>query len=281
MPELPEVETTRRGLEPLLAGRTIVHIAVRAPKLRQVIPTSLAHLKGVRVTQITRRAKYILIHLDNAKSLIVHLGMTGGFFKRTDNDAIQRHDHIVFYLDNTDIIAFHDPRRFGLMDLAPTGDLTHHSALADLGPEPLEDSFTPAILRRMLGARKTSIKAALLDQSVVAGLGNIYVSEALFGAGIHPESPANTLTAPAIKHLHHHIQKVLRAALKAGGSTLRDYQHPSGELGFFQDQFAVYDRASAPCPGCTCRLNKTGGIQRIVQNGRSTYFCATKQKLSP
>lgn len=279
MPELPEVETVMRALTPILRGQTVVRATARVKKLRTPIPARFAkRIEGQTIKALARRAKYILITLSGGEIMVVHLGMTGGFFERADTDTLQKHDHVVFELGNGKRVAFHDPRRFGSIDLVAAGELDTYPALAVLGPEPLADAFTPKVLADALKARKTSMKATLLNQHVVAGLGNIYVSEALFLSGIHPERLANTLTPAEVKRLHPAIKQVLQAAIAAGGSTLRDYRHPDGELGFFQDQFAVYGRAGEKCPGCTCAIAKTGGVRRIVQNGRSTFFCDKKQR---
>lgn len=227
--------------------------------------------------KLDRRAKYILAHLGSGEILVIHLGMTGGFFERPHGTLLLKHDHIILELDDGTRLAFHDPRRFGQLDLIAPGKINEYKSLMALGPEPLAPEFTAKILGTALSRRKTSIKAALLNQHVVAGLGNIYVSEALFLSGIHPERLACDLCAAEVKRLHQAIPRVLKAAIRAGGSTLRDYRHPDGELGFFQDQFAVYGRAGQACPGCTCHPNKTGGIERITQNGRSTFFCPRKQ----
>ena len=272
MPELPEVETVMRGLSPLLIDRVISVVELRAPSLRSPLPKTIAkRLQGQRFISLRRRAKYILADLSGGDTLLIHLGMTGGFFIRNKNQ-LETHDHMVFHLDNGQVIAYHDPRRFGQIEIIPAG--TTHKAIASLGPEPLNPDFTPNILAAAITNKKTHIKAALLDQSIVAGIGNIYASEALFHACIHPERQAGTLKKPEISKLTQSIKDVLMASIKAGGSTLRDYRTPNGELGFFQDQFAVYGREGEKCPDCNCR----NGINRITQNGRSTFFCSKKQR---
>lgn len=279
MPELPEVETVMRALTPLMQGRRIARVTKRTAKLRTSLPDQFEnHLTGQTIQSLSRRAKYILMHLSNDHILIIHLGMTGGFHIRNPAEDPQKHDHVIFDLDSGARLSFHDPRRFGFMDLASAADLPTYPALASLGPEPLGDDFTPPLLASRLKNKKTPIKTALLDQHVVAGLGNIYVAEALFQAGIHPERHAGGLTLPEIERLVSATKTVLHTAIQAGGSTLRDYRQPDGEFGLFQDQFAVYGRAGQACPGCTCKTSQTGGITRIVQASRSTFYCARKQK---
>lgn len=275
MPELPEVETTVRGLQKLLVGQRLAAVQVRVPKLRFPLPKSLArNLTGATIESVTRRAKYILIGLDNGKTLLVHLGMSGRMHQIAPMQAPAKHDHLVLRLANDVRITFNDPRRFGLLDLCSTGTLPQHKLLAPLGPEPFSRALTVAYLASSLRGRKTSIKQVLLDQRVVAGLGNIYVSEALFWSGIHPARAAGSLKAAELQKLVPAIQKVLKASIKAGGTSMRDYVQADGAMGFFQDQFAVYDRAGLPCPGCNCKKS----VQHVVQGGRSTYFCPKKQR---
>jgi formamidopyrimidine-DNA glycosylase len=246
------------------------------------MPKDLAKtLRGRSILMIARRAKYILIGLSDHLTLIAHLGMTGGFAERPSAkvEDLQKHDHLVLTLDNGRVVAFFDPRRFGQIDLNLTAHLAHHRSLKDLGPEPLERSFTGRVLHERLAGKRTAIKIALLDQCVVAGVGNIYASEALFYAGVHPARQAGTLTLSDCVTLVQAIKKVLRRSIAAGGSTLKDYRQVNGELGFFQDRFAVYDRGGQPCPGCQCSPKKTGGIARTVQGGRATYFCPTRQPI--
>ncbi len=280
MPELPEVETVRRGLEPVLKGRRIVKVTVRRGDLRRPLPNDfVCRIEGRRVIGVGRRAKYLVVTLDGGEALIVHLGMSGRIkiFKKTP-PAPEAHDHVLFETDKGVHIYYCDPRRFGLMALARTDDLDGHPFFRDLGPEPLERSFTGPVLAARLKGRKTSIKAALMDQKVVAGLGNIYVSECLFRAGISPRRKASTVQGGRAAKLTRAIKDVLRKAIRAGGSSLRDHRRPSGKLGYFQFQFAVYTRAGEKCPGCTCDVRKTGGIRQISQAGRSTFYCATRQR---
>ena len=281
MPELPEVETVRRGLQPHLEGRRIARAEARRPDLRWPLPPDLVQvLTGARVTGLRRRSKYILADLEDRGSLLLHLGMSGrmliegeaqGEFHR-DPAILPRHDHVVIWNDQGTRITFNDARRFGMVDLVAPG--AEHPLLAHLGPEPLSDEFTPEVLVRAFGGRRAPVKAALLDQRIVAGLGNIYVSEALHRAGIDPRRAAGRIGPARLAALVGHIRDVLIEAIAAGGSSLRDHRQASGELGYFQHSFRVYDREGAPCPSPGC----PGHIRRIVQSGRSSYFCALCQK---
>jgi len=282
MPELPEVETVCRGLRPPLLGRVLTSVAARRPDLRKPLPPDLAtQLTGRRVRAIDRRAKYILLRTEDATSgaegpvMIAHLGMSG---RMTISPAIpneyDKHDHVIFITDQGVVVRFNDPRRFGLIDLAAPAALDGHPLLAGIGPEPLSDAFTAAGLHTALAGRRSPIKSVLLDQGVVAGIGNIYASEALFTAGIHPERLAHAVTAAECAALVAAIQAVLARAIAAGGSSLRDHVQPSGELGYFQHQWAVYGRAGERCPGCTCG---NGDIQRLVQANRSSFYCPHRQ----
>ncbi|MDB4173058.1 bifunctional DNA-formamidopyrimidine glycosylase/DNA-(apurinic or apyrimidinic site) lyase [bacterium] len=286
MPELPEVETVRRGLLPVLENRVLETVTVRRRDLRFPIPAQLAkRLTGATVAALDRRAKYILMRMTNGYVAILHLGMSGrikiwhpgmaGMGKKPD---LETHDHVIFTTDQGAMVIFNDPRRFGSLLLSSDNELADHKLLKDLGPEPFDPAFDGAALAARLKGRNTSIKAALLDQRTVAGLGNIYVSESLFRAGISPKRLARTVQGGRATKLHQAIQDVLTDAIAAGGSTLRDHRQPDGELGYFQHQFAVYDQTSKACPGCTCSIRKTGGIKQIVQSGRSTFYCARMQR---
>ncbi len=279
MPELPEVETVCRGLGVRLVGRRLVRVDQRRPGLRQPFPEDMpARLTGRRVTAIRRRAKYLLMSLDDGWAVILHLGMSGRLVISDAPGAPPgRHDHVILETDDGAVVMFNDARRFGLMTLSLETGLAAHPLLAGLGPEPLAPGFTPKALSARLAGRATPIKTALLDQTVVAGLGNIYVAEALFHAGISPLRPAASVAGPPAARLVPAIRRVLKAAIAAGGSSLRDYVQTSGELGYFQHQFAVYDRAGLPCPGCHCAVAETGGIQRLTQANRSTYYCPRRQ----
>jgi formamidopyrimidine-DNA glycosylase len=290
MPELPEVETVRRGLEPILEGRRLMRVEQRRPDLRFPFPSRFAErLTGRRVTALDRRGKFLLVHLDDGATWLVHLGMSGCF--RIDDAADlgcletpdparhdRRHDHLIVETSEGRTLRFHDPRRFGFMDLVPTAALAGNPFLASLGPDPFSAGFDVAWLAHACRARRAPLKAVLLDQAVVAGMGNIYASESLFRARLSPERAAAALNGRQAGRLVRAIRAVFTEAIAAGGSTLRNHRQPSGELGCFQHAFAVYGRAGLGCPGCRCDPQRTGGIRRIVQSGRSTYFCADRQR---
>ena len=296
MPELPEVETVRRGLEPAMQDARFVKVEVHRGDLRWPLPKDFARrLEGTTVTGLGRRAKYLLADLSSGDVLLMHLGMSGSFhvFKAGAGSGAQKlsryyherenhaaHDHVVFHMSLGAIVTFNDPRRFGFMKLVPRQKLDTEPLLRGLGPEPLGNAFDAATLARACRGKKTSLKAALLDQRVVAGLGNIYVCEALFRAKLSPKRQASTIAtrngAPneRAEHLVAAIRAVLNEAIRAGGSSLRDHRQTDGELGLFQHNFRVYDREGEPCPTPGCG----GTIKRIVQNGRSTFFCPVCQK---
>lgn len=284
MPELPEVETVRRGLIPILEGRRILRAEVRGKGLRIPFPEGLGgRLEGRRVRAVGRRAKYIVVAFeDSGEALLVHLGMSGRVTlagARGDNRAMPPgpHDHVVLETDGGARITFSDARRFGLMTLTGESALASHPLLAGLGPEPLDPTFDGALLARRLKGRASPIKAALLDQRVVAGLGNIYVCEALYRARLSPRRKAGSIGPARAGRLAAAITGVLTEAIAAGGSSLRDHRRPSGELGYFQHSFAVYGRGGAPCPDCP-RDAACSGIRRIVQGGRSTFYCPRLQR---
>ena len=297
MPELPEVETVMRGLAAVLTGGVIERAELRRADLRWPFPAGLAQrLTGARVLGFRRRAKYMLMRLEGGDSLLIHLGMSGRMVARArHSDAVIRlapqggasdarghnappelHEHML--LETADWrVGFVDPRRFGALDLVRTDAEDAHRFLSGLGPEPLEDGFTAAVLAAALAGKRTPIKAALLDQRVVAGLGNIYVSEALFRAGISPRRLAQTIPGARAARLVPAIRAVLADSIAAGGSSLRDYVRSDGELGFFQERFCVYDREDQPCPTCP-GVPPCQGIQRIVQSGRASFYCPRRQK---
>jgi len=273
MPELPEVETVRRGLEPVMTDQRIAHAGVHREGLRWPFPQNMvARLEGQRIERLRRRAKYILADLDGGESLIIHLGMSGRMLI-SDGDALIKHDHVVLDMENGKRIAFNDPRRFGMMDLCATDQLGDHRMFKGMGPEPLGNSFDAEYLGERLKGRKVSIKSALLDQKIVAGLGNIYVCEALWRTGIAPTQKGGDVGGERVELLVSTIRDVLRAALVAGGSSLKDYRQADGELGYFQHSFAVYGREGEPCKTEGCGAN----IARIAQSGRSTFYCPTCQ----
>ncbi|MDF1728575.1 MAG: bifunctional DNA-formamidopyrimidine glycosylase/DNA-(apurinic or apyrimidinic site) lyase [Sulfitobacter sp.] len=292
MPELPEVETVRRGLRPAMEGAVIARAEVNRPDLRWPFPVDMAQrLTGQRVLGLRRRSKYILADLASGESLLVHLGMSGRMVVSGDpagletaratigefvhaHPAPEKHDHVVFHMDNGARVTFNDPRRFGAMDLMQTLEAEAHKLLANLGPEPLGNQFHEAHLVAALKGRNMPIKAALLDQRIVAGLGNIYVCEALYRARIHPARKAGRISASRVAALVPIIRQVLTEAIEAGGSSLRDFRQADGELGYFQHRFDVYGREGQPCrtPGCT------HVIRRIVQSGRSSFYCGQCQR---
>ena len=288
MPELPEVETVRRGLEPVMAGARFIRVEQRRADLRFPFPENFAaRLEGRRVEALSRRAKYLFADLDDASVLVMHLGMSGSF--RID-EAIQgafhhprskraAHDHVVFHLSSGAAITYNDPRRFGFMRLLARADLAADPMFAGLGIEPLGNELDGAALARLFAGRTTPLKAALLDQRLIAGLGNIYVCEALHRAGLSPQRAAGALVSKAgqptagAARLAAAIREVLEEAVAAGGSSISDHRRTDGELGYFQHAFRVYDREAAPCPTPGCR----GIVRRIVQSGRSSFYCAECQ----
>ena len=271
MPELPEVETTIRGLAPLLEGRRIASIELRRPDLRRPFPPDLRQrVTGARVTGLGRRAKYGLIDTDRDDTLIFHLGMSGHW--RTDPTEIGKHDQVVIETDEGRRLALNDHRRFGSLDLVRTEALADYPPFRAMGPEPLGPDFDGACLARALEGRSAPIKALLLDQRIVAGLGNIYVCDALNLAGIAPGRAGGHIAHARLDRLAEAVKTVLRAAIAAGGSSLRDYVRPDGELGYFSKEWRVYGREGLPCPRCATP------IRRRVDSGRSTFYCPKCQR---
>ncbi|WP_460272880.1 bifunctional DNA-formamidopyrimidine glycosylase/DNA-(apurinic or apyrimidinic site) lyase [Celeribacter sp. ULVN23_4] len=283
MPELPEVETVRRGLEPSMTGVKIIKADVNRPDLRWPFPERMAErLTGATVLQLRRRSKYILADLDSAETLLIHLGMSGRMTVSGDplgqfvheHPAQAKHDHVVFHMENGARVTFNDPRRFGAMDLMTTGSEETHPLLAKLGPEPLGNAFSEDHLINALKGKNTPIKSALLDQHVVAGLGNIYVCEVLFRAGIHPARKLSRISEQRIASLVPIIREVLLEAIAAGGSSLKDFRQADGELGYFQHNFRVYGCEGESCVTQDCASK----IKRITQSGRSSFFCPSCQR---
>ena len=283
LPELPEVETVRRGLEPVLVGRRLVRVQVNRPDLRWPFPPRMAErLTGARVDALGRRSKYLLADLDTGETLIVHLGMSGRMLVsgvanggvRCQNAIPQKHDHVVVDIEGGARLTFNDARRFGAMVLIATKAVSQHRLLAGLGPEPLGNAFDEPYLVAALKARSLPVKSALLDQRIVAGLGNIYVCEALHRAKISPLRKSRHISRARVEGLVPVIRQVLTEAIDAGGSSLRDFRRADGELGYFQHVFRVYGREAAPCltPGCA------GTIRRVVQSGRSSFYCPVCQR---
>ena len=271
MPELPEVETTVRGLARFLEGERIVAARTNRPDMRRPFPPDLVQvLTGATVTGLGRRAKFGLIHTDRERSLVFHLGMSGRW--RIDPEEDDRHDH--FVIDTIDHrFALCDPRRFGWVDLVETAALDAWPSFVGMGPEPLGPGLTPAYLKAALAGRRQAVKLCLLDQRIVAGLGNIYVCEALFRARIDPRKPGGKVSRPALERLVPAIREVLAQSIEDGGSSLRDYARPDGELGYFATRFDVYGREGEPC-----RRGDGGIVRRFAQGGRSTWFCPRCQK---
>ena len=283
MPELPEVETVRRGLAPAMEGVRIARAQVNRPDLRWPFPAGMAErLRGHRVLSLRRRSKYILADLDSGETLLIHLGMSGRMLVSGDplgqfvhnHPAAEKHDHVIFDMDNGARITFNDPRRFGAMDLLDTATAEDHKLLSVLGPEPLGNAFSESYLMAALRGKNTPIKSALLDQGIIAGLGNIYVCETLYRAGINPKRKAGQIADARVAALVPIIRSVLSEAIEAGGSSLKDFRRADGELGYFQHRFDVYDREGQTCHGDGC--NST--IRRIVQSGRSSFYCPTCQR---
>jgi len=271
MPELPEVETTVRGLEHVLKGRRIRRVEARRADLRRAFPADLGQrLTGARVTALGRRAKYGLVHTDRGDTMVFHLGMSGAW--RIDPTELGKHDHLLIETDEGRRLHLRDPRRFGSIDLVPTDELERWPAFAALGPEPLSGAIDGKWLKQRFDGRTAAVKLLLLDQRVVAGLGNIYACEALFRARIDPRKPAGKVSRAKLDALAVAIPAVLDDAILAGGSSLKDFAAPDGELGYFSKQFDVYDREGEPCAHCG------GRVKRIVQGGRSTFFCPSCQR---
>ena len=283
VPELPEVETVRKGLVPVMEGFRIKTALVRRPDLRWPFPENMSQrLSGARIERLRRRAKYILADLDRGETLLIHLGMSGrmliqgelqGVF-HTPIMPLEKHDHVVFEMENDIRVVFNDPRRFGAMDLIATEALEEHPLLAKLGPEPLGNSFDSKHLKKAFAGKKSPVKSALLDQRIVSGLGNIYVCEALWRSGISPKRLAGKVSGPKVEALTGAIRDVLREAIEAGGSSLKDYRQADGELGYFQHAFAVYDQENETCRHSDC----SGTVVRIVQSGRSSFYCPKCQR---
>ncbi|WP_170770916.1 bifunctional DNA-formamidopyrimidine glycosylase/DNA-(apurinic or apyrimidinic site) lyase [Ruegeria lacuscaerulensis] len=283
MPELPEVETVRRGLTPAMEGVVIERADVNRPDLRWPFPDRMAErLTGQRIDRLRRRSKYILADLSSGETLLIHLGMSGrmtvsgdplGQFVH-DHPAAQKHDHVVFHMANGARVTFNDPRRFGAMDLLPTANAEAHKLLSVLGPEPLGNDFHEQHLIDAFMGKNTPVKSALLDQGIVAGLGNIYVCEALYRGRVSPRRKAGKISTPRVAALVPIIRKVLQDAIQAGGSSLRDFRQADGELGYFQHSFDVYGREGEPCRTEGCGAP----IKRITQSGRSSFYCAQCQR---
>lgn len=277
MPELPEVETVRTGLAAAVQGKRLVDVQQRRKDLRVPFPQGFVErLRGRRLVEVARRGKYLLWHFDDGTVLLAHLGMSGRMMVRQGAAPPASHEHVAFRFDDDTWVLFSDPRRFGLMTLTTTAEAAQHPLLAAMGPEPLEDSFDTEYLARVFRDRKAPLKNALMDQRLIAGLGNIYVCEAMFRAGLSPFRAAGSLRKPAVARLVAAIKAVLHDAIAAGGSSLRDYRRASGELGLFQHRWGVYGREGQKCPGCRPGWRCT--VEREVQGGRSTFYCPRLQR---
>ena len=281
MPELPEVETVRRGLSPAMQGKRIERLEVNRPDLRFPFPDRFRErVEGARIVHMGRRAKFLVTELSTEDALIMHLGMSGRFTVNNrdtadfhhDPGTNPAHDHVVFHMEGGATVTYNDPRRFGFMELWPLAELDTYPRVEHLGPEPLSNGFSSAYLNEILSEKAAPIKAALLDQAIIAGLGNIYVCEALFRSGISPRRKARSVAGKRAERLAPAINDVIAEAIAAGGSSISDFASASGELGYFQKHFHVYDREGEPCDRCG------SPVRRIVQSGRSTFFCGTCQR---
>ena len=281
MPELPEVETVRRGLAPVMEGEVIRRVEMRRPDLRFPFPERFVErLEGQRIDRLGRRAKFLMAELDSGESLVMHLGMSGRFtisgkgfdIFAHETGAASKHDHVVMHMANGAVVTFNDPRRFGFMELYEPGAIEHCDRLSNLGPEPHSNAFSAAYLDEALQGKASPIKSVLLDQNVVAGLGNIYVCEALFRAGISPKRKAATVPGKRAVRLAAAVRDVILEAIEAGGSSISDYARTDGSLGYFQHSFRVYGREGEPCPTCGA------SVKRIVQSGRSSFYCSHCQR---
>lgn len=281
MPELPEVETVRRGLSPAMQGAKIDRLEVNRADLRFPFPDRFQdRVEGTTITHMGRQAKFLVTELSSGEALIMHLGMSGRFTVNAastadfhhDPGTNPAHDHVVFHMSNGATVTYNDPRRFGFMELWPMADIDAYPRIKHLGPEPLSNHFNAGYLNEVLRGKAAPIKAVLLDQAVIAGLGNIYVCEALFRAGISPRRKASSVVGKRAERLAPAINEVIAEAIAAGGSSISDFASASGELGYFQKHFSVYDREGAECDTCGAT------VQRIVQSGRSTFFCSTCQR---
>lgn len=279
MPELPEVETIKTAIEKAIGSSNIVNVIVNNNRFREIIPQDFAkRIEKAKIISYKRLAKYIVIGLDNDLSIIWHLGMSGKI-KICDKmpEIIEKHDHVIIETDNG-VLIYNDARRFGLMTYCESTDLLKHHLFAKTGIDPFKPELTANYLFSHLKNKKIPIKIALLDQSIINGIGNIYASEALYLANILPTRSSNEISMKECESLIKAVRDTLEKAIAAGGSTLRDYRKPDGSMGYFQNMHCVYNKTGQKCPNCTCDIAKTGGIQKITQAGRSSFYCATKQK---
>lgn len=279
MPELPEVETIKTAMEKAVGKTNIIELSINNKNLREKIPDDFCEkIRGASIVSYKRIAKYIVIGLDNGLSIIWHLGMSGKI-KISDEkpEETAKHDHVILETGNGTIV-YNDARRFGVFTYCPTEELPTHHLLARLGKDPFDPTLDAAYLQSKFKNKKIPVKEALLDQGIINGIGNIYASEALFGAKILPTRAAGSLSKKECGILLENVRIVLKKAIAAGGSTLKDYQKPDGSLGYFQNMHCVYNKTGQKCPHCTCNISETGGIRKIVQAGRSTFYCPVQQK---
>lgn len=278
MPELPEVETIKTAIENSIGETNIIKVSINNKNLREKIPDDfVAKVTGAKISSYQRLAKYIIFNLDNGLSIIWHLGMSGRVKIFEALPELVKHDHVVIET-GSGVIVYNDARRFGLMTYCQTCELEKHPLFRKIGIEPFDQKLNASYLFEKLKNKRIPIKVALLDQEIITGIGNIYASEALFMAGILPTRAANQISLKECKILIEQVIEVLNRAIKAGGSTLKDYQKPDGSLGYFQNMHCVYNKIGQKCPGCTCDINQSGGIHKIVQAGRSSFYCPVKQK---
>ncbi|MBR1605405.1 MAG: bifunctional DNA-formamidopyrimidine glycosylase/DNA-(apurinic or apyrimidinic site) lyase [Alphaproteobacteria bacterium] len=278
MPELPEVETIKNAVQQTLKDAVFLEVQINNPCLRKPVQADLPQiLQNAKIIQYRRIAKYLILNLDNGYSLILHFGMSGTLRLSKNRGKILKHDHLVF-ATNKGYMIYNDPRRFGLCLYERTDTLEKNPLFRGIGIDPFDDALTARWFKKNLENRVTPIKQVLLDQKIICGIGNIYASEALYLAGILPTRSASSLTLKECENLLQGIRKTLSLAVQAGGSTLKDYRKPDGSLGYFQNSHCVYNKTGQTCPNCICDVKKTGGIKKIIQSGRSTYFCATKQR---
>jgi len=279
MPELPEVETIKNTVAPFLQNVEILDVIVRQKKFREPVPDDFAErIRKTVVISLKRIAKYLLINLNNGLTIIWHFGMSGKFrIAKTTPDTYDKHDHIILRTAAGELI-YNDVRRFGLITYCRTAELKTHPLLRRLGLDPWDDKLTTKYLRQKLQHCRTPVKTALLNQEIICGIGNIYASEILYKARISPQRESDAITVDECEKIIHCTREILECAIKAGGSTIHDYRRPDGDTGHFQERHCVYNKTGQRCPDCICDIKKTGGIRKVVQNGRSTFFCPTLQK---
>lgn len=279
MPELPEVETIKNTVAAAVNGATILNATVFQPKLRESVPADFAErIHGAKISKLRRIAKYMLTDLNNGLTIIWHFGMSGKIrIETAANPPKEKHDHVVIETDKG-VICYNDARRFGLVLLCESAKLAEHHCFKHIGLDPWDANLTPEYLLQKLANRRCAIKLSLLDQEIICGIGNIYASEILYRARIRPERPSESVSAAEAAEIIKYTRIILEEAIKAGGSTIHDYRRPDGDIGYFQQHHCVYDKTGQRCPDCTCDIAKTGGIKKIVQGGRSTFYCPHLQK---